>query len=226
MIPEEHQHDLNLLAAHLEDRLDGPERERLTSHLAGCLECRETLATLARGADLLPRPARAAPASPKRWQLPGIVWLPLAATLVVAVATLTRLDWWTPPDEGSPAAVASASPAPLRETAAPDGPSPTAPPSSRTGAPTGPAALDKRVLLLRGAKRLVAGKTFRLVFGEWIDADFDGTTLLPEVSVSTPEERSALLARIPALAPYAALGERVLVVHDGTVYRFQLDPSL
>jgi Ca-activated chloride channel family protein len=72
----------------------------------------------------------------------------------------------------------------------------------------------------------VAGKTFRLVFGEWIDADFDGSALLPEVSVSTPEERSALLARIPALVPYAALGERVLVVHDGTVYRFQLDPSL
>jgi hypothetical protein len=43
--------------------------------------------------------------------------------------------------------------------------------------------------------------------------------------VSTPEERSALLARIPALVPYAALGERVRVVYEGTVYRFGLDPS-
>jgi hypothetical protein len=70
----------------------------------------------------------------------------------------------------------------------------------------------------------VAGKTFRLVFGEWVDADFDSAALLPELSVSTPEERSALLARIPALAPYAALGERVRVVHEGAVYRFGLDP--
>lgn len=235
MLDDEPQHDLNLLAAHLEDRLDGPERERLTLHLADCLECRETLATLARGAALLPRPASAAPASPGRWQVPGIVWLPLAATLIVAVATLTRLGWWTAPNEGPPAAVASASPTLLRETAAPSSPPPTegtalasalpVPHSARTVRPTEPAASDKRVLVLRGAQRRVGGKTFRLVFGEWIDADFDAAARLPEVSVSTPEERSELLSRIPTLAPFAALGERVLVVHDGTVYRFRLDPS-
>jgi len=161
MITGENQHDLNLLAAHLEDRLDGQERERLTLHLASCAECRETLATLARGADLLPHPASAAPAPPKLWQLPGGVWLPLAATLIVAVATLTRLGWWTPAEEGQPAAAASASPTPARETPAPARPSPTedtaprsapaTPPATRTGAPPASAVSDEQAPVLRGA---------------------------------------------------------------------------
>jgi hypothetical protein len=203
-IADEHEPDLNLLAAHLEDRLDGPERDSLVEHLAGCAECRETLAMLARGADLLPRPVSAASASPRRWRVPVIAWLPLAATLVVAVATLTRLDWWTPSDEGRPPAVAPASPAPTRVTA---GPAPSALPSAPERSQTSPAGLSERVLVLRGAQRRVAGKSFRLVFGEWI------------------AERSELVARSPALAPYAELGERVLVVHDGTVYRLGPDPA-
>jgi hypothetical protein len=77
--------------------------------------------------------------------------------------------------------------------------------------------------VLRGTQRRVAGKTFRFTFGEWIDADFDVSARLPEVTVSSAEERAALLARLPALAPYAALGDRVRVVHDGAVYRFQLE---
>jgi hypothetical protein len=39
--------------------------------------------------------------------------------------------------------------------------------------------------------------------------------------VNGPDQRSSLLSRLPALAPYAALGERVLVVYEGTVYRFR-----
>jgi hypothetical protein len=87
------------------------------------------------------------------------------------------------------------------------------------------APTDERLLVLRGAQRRVAGKRFRLVSGEWIDADFDSAHFLPEVNVSSADERAALLARLPALTPYAALGERVLVVHEGTVYRFRLEPS-
>jgi len=235
MNTEQSPHELNLLAAHLEDRLDGAETERLTRHLAGCAECRETLAALARAADLLPLPANAAPEAQPGWHVSGVVWLPLAATLVVAVATLTRFGWWTPRDEAPPAAIASASPTPPRESAAPPPPSASQVPASgttRPAAPSTPAAsrsdtapADERLLVLRGAQRRVAGKTFRLVFGEWVDADLDSAALLPELIVSTPEERSALLARIPALAPYAALGDRVRVVHEGTVYRFGLDPS-
>ena len=48
-------HDENLLAACLEDRLDGQEMERLIEHLADCRECRGTLAALVRAADLLLR---------------------------------------------------------------------------------------------------------------------------------------------------------------------------
>jgi hypothetical protein len=234
MNAEESPHDLNLLAAHLEDRLDGAEKERLTRHLAGCAECRETLATLARGADLLPLPANAAPEAQPGWHL-SVVWLPLAATLVVAVATLTRFGWWTPRDEAPPAAIASASPRPPRASSTLAPPSTTQMPASGTTRPVAPstpaasrtdtAPADERLLVLRGAQRRVAGKTFRHVFGEWIDADYDSAALLPEVGVSSAEERSALLARIPALAPYAALGERVRVIYEGTVYRFGLEPS-
>jgi hypothetical protein len=85
--------------------------------------------------------------------------------------------------------------------------------------------VDEGVLVLRGAQRRVSGKTFRLVFGEWIDADFDAAAHLPEVTVSNAEERSLLLGRLPALAPYALLGDRVRVVHGGTVYRFQVEAS-
>jgi hypothetical protein len=59
-----------------------------------------------------------------------------------------------------------------------------------------------------------------MVAGEWIDADYDRLTGLPEVEVTADSDRRALLARIPALVPYAALGSRVTVVHAGTVYRF------
>ena len=43
--------------------------------------------------------------------------------------------------------------------------------------------------------------------------------MLPEVQVAA-KDREALLSRLPALREYARLGERVTVVHDGTVYRF------
>jgi hypothetical protein len=61
---------------------------------------------------------------------------------------------------------------------------------------------------------------FRLAGGEWIDAAYDPDALLREVEVSAGTDRAGVLKRIPALEPYAALGRRVTVVHEGTVYRF------
>jgi len=81
--------------------------------------------------------------------------------------------------------------------------------------------LDPGLLVTRGGGRRVAGKTFRLAAGEWVDASFDPAAGLPISDVNGPDQRSSLLARLPALAPYAALGERVLVVFEGTVYRFR-----
>ena len=65
------------------------------------------------------------------------------------------------------------------------------------------------------------GKTFRLVAGEWIDSAYDPPALLPVRDLVGPDARTDVLARIPALAPYAALGANVTVVHEGVVYRFR-----
>lgn len=76
-------------------------------------------------------------------------------------------------------------------------------------------------LMKRGAARAVAGKTFRMTGGEWLDTSFDVSTALPTVIVRGRDERSAALQRIPDLVPYAELGDRVTVVWNGTVYRFE-----
>ena len=209
-------HDPGLLAASLEGRLDPREREVLTAHLAGCAECRRALALLARAAHagLIPRPT---PVARPGFALPR--WLPLAAVLVIAVATVTRLNWSpTPGGETLPSqAPPGVSMAPLPS------PSEAAPSlaSSPGSAEPHPNTLDPGVLVTRGTGRRVAGKTFRLAAGEWIDASFDPAAGLPITDVNGPDQRSALLSRLPALAPYAALGERVLVVFKGTVYRFR-----
>lgn len=80
---------------------------------------------------------------------------------------------------------------------------------------------EEDLLTKRSGGRVVAGKTFRLQGGEWVDASFDVSTVLPVVIASGREERTALLQRIPALIPYADLGDRVTVVWQGTVYRFE-----
>jgi putative zinc finger protein len=211
-------HDPGLLAASLEGRLDPREREVLTAHLAGCAECREALALLARAAHegLIPRPTRVAQ--------PGFAlhrWLPLAAAaaLVITVATVTRLNWSpTPVEETRPSTAppgASISPPPSPSEAAPS------PASSPEAVERGGDTLDPGVLVTRGAGRRVAGKTFRLAAGEWIDASYDAAAGLPITEVKGPDQRSALLSRLPGLTPYAALGERVLVVFEGTAYRLR-----
>jgi len=68
---------------------------------------------------------------------------------------------------------------------------------------------------------MINGKTFRLVAGEWIDSAYDPIALLPVQEIAGPEARAAVIARIPALAQYVALGSRVIVTHDGIVYQFR-----
>ena len=57
--------------------------------------------------------------------------------------------------------------------------------------------------------------------GEWIDTAFDPFDVLPVEIIEGAEMRSSTLVRVPALTPFAALGARVTVVHDGVVYRFR-----
>jgi hypothetical protein len=208
-------HDPGILAASLEGRLDPREREALTSHLAGCDECRQALALLARAAHegLIPQPTPAVSRG-VAWHR----WLPLAAALVIGVATLTRQNWWAAPvaepvPSQAPAGASTSPPVTQSETV----PSPA---SSPVAAEPRSPSLEPGVLVTRGAGRRVAGKTFRLAKGEWTDASFDPAAGLPIRDVTGPDQRSSVLSLLPGLAPYAALGDRVLVVFDGTVYRF------
>ena len=223
------EHDPALLAAYLEDTLDRAERERLIAHLAACSDCRGALALLARAAasGLLPLPAppeaRSAP-WPRR--AGTAVWLPLAASAVIATVVGLRLGPLAP---SSPESRSGEGGAVIRSPAMPPSipaPTPTPMPASPAPASVTPGSrertggLDESLLARRGVERRVAGKTFRWETGQWVDTSFDPASSLPSVDAKGPDSRAALLARGPALGPYAGLGVRVVVVFEGTVYRF------
>ena len=70
------------------------------------------------------------------------------------------------------------------------------------------------------AVKRAAGKTFYLIEGVWTDSEFKVDSRLPEtVLVFGSDEYFALLKQNPKLGSYFALGERVVVVLDGRVYR-------
>jgi hypothetical protein len=215
-----HEPDLNLLAAFAERRLSDAERDRLIGHLAGCGPCRDTLALLLRaGID--------APVQQSRRGIRSAVWMPVAASVAIIVLgalVVGRIDSRLSP-RGLPASTPEQSQTSRAQSAAPP-PSPSSPSSARaphieeTTRQRGRTNSGEDLARRRGGERRVGKKLFRMVAGEWIDADYDRLTGLPEVEVTADSDRRALLARIPALVPYAALGSRVTVVHAGTVYRF------
>ncbi|HEX8852119.1 MAG TPA: VWA domain-containing protein, partial [Pyrinomonadaceae bacterium] len=68
--------------------------------------------------------------------------------------------------------------------------------------------------------RKIGDKTFYLREGVWTDSEFKEEARLPETTlVFGSDEYFALAAREPQLARFFALGERVLVVFKGRVYR-------
>ncbi len=68
--------------------------------------------------------------------------------------------------------------------------------------------------------RRVSGKTFYLRNGVWTDAEFATDKGMPETTVTfSSDDYFALLKREPRLAEFFALGEQVVVVIDGRVYR-------
>ncbi|HLM54941.1 MAG TPA: VIT and VWA domain-containing protein [Pyrinomonadaceae bacterium] len=68
--------------------------------------------------------------------------------------------------------------------------------------------------------RKVGDKTFYLREGIWTDAEFKADARLPETALEFGgEEYFALVRREPQLARFFALGERVVVVFKGRVYR-------
>lgn len=84
-----------------------------------------------------------------------------------------------------------------------------------------PVSEEDDLLRKRDAALVVAGKTFRRSDGEWVDSDYDSARNLPVITVRGSVDRAARLEQIPELAPYAEIGERVLVVLNDTVYRFE-----
>lgn len=73
---------------------------------------------------------------------------------------------------------------------------------------------------LSSAVRTVGGKTFYLREGVWTDAEFKPEARLPETTMKFgSDEYFALLKQKPRLADFFALGERLVVVFEGKVYR-------
>jgi len=70
------------------------------------------------------------------------------------------------------------------------------------------------------AVRRVEGKTFYLINSVWTDSEFKAVLGLPETTlVFGSDEYFALLKQNPKLGNYFSLGERVVVVFEGRVYR-------
>jgi len=70
------------------------------------------------------------------------------------------------------------------------------------------------------ALRRVEGKTFYLIDNVWTDSEFKADSGLPETKIAFgSEEYFALLKQVPKLGSFFALGERVVVVFEGRVYR-------
>ncbi|HET6669400.1 MAG TPA: VIT and VWA domain-containing protein [Pyrinomonadaceae bacterium] len=73
---------------------------------------------------------------------------------------------------------------------------------------------------LSAAVRTVGGKTFYLREGVWTDAEFKADAKLPETPLKFgSDEYFALLTKKPRLGGFFALGEKVIVVFEGRVYR-------
>ena len=73
---------------------------------------------------------------------------------------------------------------------------------------------------LSATVKTVAGKTFYLRDGVWTDAEFKVESKLPETSVKFgSDEYFALLNKKSRLGEFFSLGEKVVVVFEGRVYR-------
>jgi hypothetical protein len=73
---------------------------------------------------------------------------------------------------------------------------------------------------LSSAVRTVGGKTFYLREGVWTDAEFKPEARFPETTLKFgSDDYFALLKQKPRLADFFALGERIVVVFEGKVYR-------
>ena len=71
----------------------------------------------------------------------------------------------------------------------------------------------------------VGSRTFVLRHGVWIDTTYDPSALEPVQVGFLSDDYLALVAAVPALGSYFALGERVIAVHDGVAYETVSGPG-
>ena len=194
--------DLGALAAFVDGRLSTSERASIVDHVADCQRCRTIVAELMRGQAT----------SRRGW----IRALPIAASLTVAAGGVglylivhdrNPVQSSAPVVEPRPAAPAAVAP-PVETPAS----------SPAPDAPRPPASSD---MTRDAGTTVMAGKTFRLVAGEWVDADYHPTDFLPVAPVRSRDELEAL----GELKPFASLGSRFTVVVNGTVYRVSVPPA-
>lgn len=206
-------HDLNALAAYVDQELDAEERSRVERHLAGCPECRATLATYAR-ASAAERPTVAAPGAASFSISRG--WLAFAASVLVAAGVSLYVSNSSPRPEPGGGTGPSPTPAPkIDAPPAATSPVPAVQPPSSPASPNPPSGI-------RNGEVQIDGKTLRLEAGAWVDASYDPLKLLPVTNVSSAGERARLIQEKPAIKAYADLGPQVTVVLDGIVYRFDV----
>ncbi|MBL8188111.1 MAG: hypothetical protein JNK38_08890 [Acidobacteria bacterium] len=73
-----------------------------------------------------------------------------------------------------------------------------------------------------GSMRQVAGKTFYLLNGVWTDSEFKEEGKFPVVTLKFGrDDYFQLIGQEPKLAEYFSLGERVVVVWNGKVYKVE-----
>jgi len=79
---------------------------------------------------------------------------------------------------------------------------------------------EDEVLRVETGAQKVGDKTFYLREGVWVDSEFKAEAKLPETTLAFgSDEYFDLIKREPQLARFFSLGERVVVVYKGRVYR-------
>lgn len=220
--------DYDMLEALVDGRATNLDREVADAHLDGCTACASALADLEAFRDTIAVSTRNTPSlRPRREPAWHRYVLPAAAAAVLALALvvprLPRPPADAPPSHGRDPdpAVAPSTPSTSTEVSSPAVVAPAPTPGSKAvpAPPSAPSDLDEP---RRSGTRELDGKRFRFVAGEWIDESYDRRARLPEVRVTTADERLAIETRVPQLARFASLGPRARIVVDDTVYVFDI----